>query len=366
MMKFRAMIDSDWEQFAFFAENNFVSSHPVNRTFMDFWFRKSDGSWSIQLGFRDDGTISAVNMMIDVPGRFIDHKTPLTWMSTSLAESDAQAHGLGGQMLFHSHRILPFICCTCANQNSLPINDALGLAFPELRLRRFVYMLTPKCLQIVQDNCQMQVETLFTENQFIDPHDNSIKKTWVENIPRDFNELWVVFSKDLNCVVERDLEYMQRRYLEAPYQQYHILEVRSDDHELRGLTIVRFQATSFGTCARIVDFIATPDSEFDVWCHTLHACNEKEALYADFFVMGTGQDKNLLETGFVLETDDNCIASIPNLLSPIDYRRWSYTFHVSGNLPHDVDDWMDPKKIWFTKGDGDRDWPTAQTILSKC
>jgi len=364
-MEYRAMTDNDWEQFVVFAEKNFVASHPVDRAFMEFWFRKSDGRWTVQLGFRDDGSVSAVNMMIEAPGRFTNHLTPLTWMSTALAEDDAQVLGLGGQMLFHSHRSLPFIGCTCANENSLPINNALGRSFDDLKIHRFVHVLSLKCLNIVKDECVEEVEQLYKEYQLKDPQNKGLKRSWLNYIPEDFDELWTVFSEELNCVVERNIDYMQNRYQDAPYQQYHFLVVRSIDKELHGLSVVRLQATSLGYCARIVDFIARPGIELDIWRHTLHACKEKDALYADFFVMGTGQDQALMEAGFVVETDENCVKGIPNLLSPIDYRSWTYTFHISGKLPKQTDNWMDTNKVWFTKGDGDRDWPTAHSITAK-
>ena len=163
-------------------------------------------------------------------------------------------------------------------------------------------------------------------------------------------------------MVERDLDYMNWRYLKSPYPKYLILVIRAENQELCGLSVIRFQPTTFGLGARIVDFVARPECKTDIWRHVLHACKEKEALYADFFVMGTGQDQALIESGFIIETDNNCISGIPNLLSPIDYRSWSYTFHISGTLPRQVDNWMDSDKVWFTKGDGDRDWPTVHSI----
>ena len=63
---------------------------------------------------RDDGSISAVNMMIEVPGRLGNVKLPLTWMSTAFAENESHNNNVGGLLLFRSHRKLPFIACSCA------------------------------------------------------------------------------------------------------------------------------------------------------------------------------------------------------------------------------------------------------------
>ena len=359
-MEFRDMTDADWPLFVSFAEKNFVDSHPIERDFMDFWFRRDDGSWTIQSAFRENGQMAAINMMVEAPGRIGNIRVPITWMSTALAEDDAQEIGIGGQMLFHSHRTLPFVGCTCANAQTLPINEALGLDFNGLKIRRFVRVLSKKCLQIVKEDCRNLVENKIGTLQY--PENKNLNRTWSEAVPIDFDELWNMFSSKLTCLVERNFQYIKRRYLNTPYIKYHLLVIRSLTHELHGLTIVRFQSTPFGKCARIVDFVARPGSETDVWRHTLHACLEKNCLYADFFVMGTGQDSSLNESGFSMETESNGLEGIPNLLAPIDYRRWTYTFHISGTLPRLIDDLRINNKVWFTKGDGDRDWPTPSTI----
>jgi len=359
-MEFRDMTDADWPLFVSFAEKNFVASHPIDRDFMNFWFRRSDGSWTIQSAFSENGSMAAVNMMVEAPGRIGDTRAPITWLSTIIAEEEAQKIGIGGQMLFHSHRTLPFVGCTCANSQSLPINEALGLDFPGLKMRRFVRVLTHECLKIVKGECHKLVKRKLGPLKY--PENQLLKRTWSNIVPDDFNELWIRFSSQFTCVVERSFTYMNRRYLNTPYFKYHLLIIRSLTKELHGLSIVRFQSTPSGQCARIVDFIALPGSETDIWRHTLQACMEKKCLYADFIVMGTGQDRYLREAGFSIESDRNGLEGVPNLLNPIDYRSWTYTFHISGTLPRLVDNWRVNNKVWFTKGDGDRDWPTPISV----
>jgi hypothetical protein len=359
-MKYRDMTDADWPIFIAFAEENFVASHPIDRMFIEYWFRRADGSWSIQLAQRDDSSIAAVNMMVEAPGRLCGVKTPLTWMSTAIAAKDAQSTGIGGQLLFNAHRTLPLACCTCANEKTLPINETLGLDFPGLMMRRFVCLITPECLQIVKKESRNQAKHIL--KPLMSPDNTDLQRVWTNVVPDGYEELWEAFSEHLFCLVERNREYMNRRYIDVPYQNYHLLAIRDRAEKLNGLSIIRFHSTPYGECARIVDFMALPGSETDVWRHTLHACFEKKSLYADFIIMGTGQDLSLLEAGFTLATDQNGLEDIPNLLSPIDYRRWSYTFHISGTLPREHDGWRENDKVWFTKGDGDRDWPTIYDL----
>ena len=49
-------------------------------------------------------------------------------------------------------------------------------------------------------------------------------------------------------------------------------------------------------------------------------------------VVGESQDKYLLELGFKLTNKNRLLKQIPNLLSPLEFRDWSYSFHLGGKL----------------------------------
>ena len=71
------------------------------------------------------------------------------------------------------------------------------------------------------------------------------------------------------------------------------------------------------------------------------------------FVVGNIQNNSLIKIGFF---KDKSITKhiIPNLLSPISYRKWDPFFYIGGSALFKK---ISPKKIWLTKSDGDRDWP---------
>ena len=66
-------------------------------------------------------------------------------------------------------------------------------------------------------------------------------------------------------------------------------------------------------------------------------------------------------TGFKKMNKNNKYYFIPNLMSPLNPRQWSQSFRISGKkiLKKRV---KNLNKIWFTKGDGDRDLPTQYDI----
>ena len=60
-------------------------------------------------------------------------------------------------------------------------------------------------------------------------------------------------------------------------------------------------------------------------------------------------------------TKNNIYSKIPNLLSPIEYRHWSPLFYIGGKEINKKL-FLNYKNIWFTKGDGDRDFPTQHDL----
>jgi hypothetical protein len=86
---------------------------------------------------------------------------------------------------------------------------------------------------------------------------------------------------------------------------------------------------------------------------------QKCALFVDFMVIGSCQNTFLTEGGYLASDEVTELEAIPHLLSPVEQRRWTNTFHMSGHLAKSDEAWRKPEAVYFTKGDGDRDWPTT-------
>ena len=353
------MKDKDWKSFVDFATKNLVKSFIINRSFNEFWFRRKNGTWSVQLA-KKNGEIVAINMLIETQGKICGTVAPFIWTSTAYANHEARKQGVVGLMLFNVHRNSPLVGSACANKKSLIINNELGSGIPNLKMRRFIYIYNLKCLKIVKKKHQT---TIKKNLKFIKYNANKkVLIRWSKNIPNDIEKLWSIFSKNFECCIQKNLNYLNKRYVKSPFQEYDILTFRNKSNSLLGVSIIRFQKTPLGICSRIVDFMSLPTYEFDIWQETLKECESKNSIFTDFIVMGTSQDKHILNAGFQLATKKNNFDEIPNLLSPIEYRKWSYTFHLSGYLPKKLKNWRHGDRIWFTKGDGDRDWPTPYDL----
>ena len=79
----------------------------------------------------------------------------------------------------------------------------------------------------------------------------------------------------------------------------------------------------------------------------------KKATYVDFFIVGDIQNNHLIKSGFFKDITKSKHV-IPNLLSPVSYRKWSPFFYLGGAA---LSKKIPIRKLWLTKSDGDRDWP---------
>ena len=356
---FSQMKNKDWKNFNKFTKEKLVKSFISNKKFNKFWFYKKK-NWSVQIMKRSDETISLINMTINTRCKFINKIIPFTWASTAYADKDVRSKGVFGLMMYNLNKKLPLLGLSCGNKNSLPINQAIGKEINGLKkMRRFIYVSNKKCNQIVQKKYRNLLNKFFYKNNTRE--DKKIFNSISKFAPKDLGFVWNKFSKKFTLCIYKDYKYIKWRYESCPFQKYSFLIFRDSKKKLLGLSIIRFQKTSYGECARIVDFISLPKYEKKIWDETINICVKKNVLFIDFIVVGTAQDKNLFSSGFLLADDKNNLNKIPNLLSPIEYRDWSYSFHIGGYLAKKTN-WNFKNKVWFTKGDGDRDWPTPNDI----
>lgn len=157
---------------------------------------------------------------------------------------------------------------------------------------------------------------------------------------------------------------MEWRYLQAPHIHYCLVEMRLGGR-LHAFAVLRFEPTPSGVVCRVLDMSADQESAVDAWCSVTELAESKGALFTDFMVIGTAQDEYLRDAGFELADAESGLDAIPHLLSPVEHRRWSGTFHMGGCVALADQGWRRPEAIYFTKGDGDRDWPTTYFVAKR-
>ena len=355
---FNLMQDNDWKLFESFVKKNLVKSFIVNKRFNKFWFKKK--KWSVFIK-KSSNKIYMLNMFLVFKAQYFKKKINLCWTSTGITVPGAKTKGVFGLSMFNLNKIFPIVVMACGNENSLPINESLGKTLDKLKLQRFIFSNNLKCIEMIKTDKRKIFKKEIFEKKKISQNYELIQK--LENkVPKDLNILWSKFSSDLSLSIVKNYKYFKWRYERAPYQKYYFITFRNQKkNQLLGISVIRFQKTKFGICARIVDFMSSSSAlSKKIWEGTIVECMKKNSLFVDFIVFGTKEDKFLKLSGFVL-IKEKLKKIVPNLLSPVENRDWSYSFHIGGYLSNLINKKY-KSKVWFTKGDGDRDWPTPYEI----
>ena len=265
-----------------------------------------------------------------------------------------------GLILFNIHRNTDVVGSISPNKNSFKLNSNLGLKIKNINLQRYIFLHNYSFKKILK----VDKKKLFNNKKINSlKNNNKIKSSWVSVIPKDYNNLWKKFSNKFYLCINKDLDYMKKRYLKNPFIKYSFLKIENLNKKMIGFSVVRFQTQKNIIFARIIEFISTNNNEINVWNEILYRNSQYGASLSDFFVVGNNQNLNLKKIGFNKMTKNNIYYNIPNLLSPLNYRHWTNNFHLGG-LMINKNDQKNLENIWFTKGDGDRDHPTNYDIKS--
>ncbi len=354
-MKIRAITDRDWPRLQDFVRAHFGFSHIPDRRFREHWFRNpfSEETWGGRLLERDDGTLAGALMVIVLPGWFAGKETRIAYLSTGVVEEDARAKGQGAALYLWAYRSFPLVLAMAGNELSAPLNALMGQDIPGVAMRRFLRLNRPEALDLCKPDARPDVS--------IEPPSAlpaGLTAQCLDGIPDDYDAFWRAVRQGLHCGIDKTAEYLDWR-CRAPYTDYRIIEVRREC-ALIGLAVCRSQETPPGPVVRVTDMIARPEDARDVW--TAVADATREALLADFLVVGSRYDAALREAGFECASSENGLDLVPHLLSPVEHRQWTSVFTLGGALAQADSDWRSAEAVYFTKGDGDRDWPTLYDL----
>lgn len=298
-------------------------------------------------------------MAIVVPMKFGDRVVPLAWISSGAADETARCRGAGSHLYFWVYKTFPLVGAMSGNEYSLSINSVLGRDISGVRMRRFIRIHDRRTLNLCLPDRRGRVQEWIRESD-LDPESGD-EAGWCDALPDEFEDLWRRVRTMFYCATERSREFMEWRYAQAPHVEYRWFEVRRHGR-LKALAVARFQPTPEGSACRVVDFIGEPQTAANAWRLLAHHASLEGALFTDFMVIGTSQDQGLKAGGFERVEAGNGLEAIPHLLSPIEHRPWSSTFHLGGRLAMDDSSWRNSAAVYFTKGDSDRDWPTAYDL----
>lgn len=352
----KALEDRDLKKFTLFCRKNLPKSFNYNPKFLKFWF-KYKNKWLIDL-IKLNKEIISINLKIRNKGLFNGKNCQIIWTSTAFTKLKRKKDPNIGILLLNIHRENDIVASISPNKFSYDLNNTLGYKIKNISLNRFIYIHNLKFIEIlIKDK-----KKLFSTKDISKiSKKKNIFSFWTKSIPKGYNKLWKEFSSKFKLCVNKDSNYLRRRYLQSPFQKYHLLKIYNNRNKLVGFSIIRYQEQKNVKIARIIEFISTKKYEKDIWKEIIHQNSLNNASISDFFVVGNDQNINLSHIGFKMMNYKNKYFCIPNLMSPLNHRQWSQSFRLGGKKfsPKNINNL---KKIWFTKGDGDRDHPTIYDV----
>ncbi len=362
-MKLRPILDGDWPRLQDFVRRHFGFSHIPDRRFHEHWFRNpfaAEGEpWGGRLLERADGSLAGALMVIVLPAWFAGRETRLGYLSTGVVEADARKAGQGAALYLWAYRAYPLVLAMAGNELSAPLNALMGRDIPGVAMRRFLRLNRPEALALCPPGEAGRVSVLPAPPP---APARGLSADWVDRAPDDYEPLWCEVRAGLSCALDKTAAYLRWR-CGAPYTDYRMLAVRSAGR-LTGLAVCRYQETPAGQVARVTEMVARPGDAADVWAAIADAT--RDAVMADFLVVGTIHDTALAGGGFREATADNGLDRLPHLLAPVEHRQWTSVFTLGGPLALADQSWRSAGAVYFTKGDGDRDWPTLWDLERRC
>ena len=352
----RRAVDSDWPSIKKLFKLNGITSHLDSFIFNKYWFNTSAvNEWNIFLVEDDSSSVRGIMMMIEAPVLLFGSSCIIGWISTGFVDQFKINSTFGAKLYLTIYRKYDLVGALCGNHNSSPINNLLGNSVLDLSMVRHLFVNCEGAFNI----CSKEKFALLNDKSKL-AHKENYEVHKLTTIPSDYSDLWNSVKINFDFIVNQTSDYLKWRYIDAPFLDYSIVQLRKDK-KLIALIITRIQSTPVGRALRILDIIVEKKHANNVVKEIGQFASDNNYMFVDFFVIGSYFNKSFKDAGFYNSEDDDIVNNIPNLLSPIDCRQWSGNFNVGGLMMSDIN-WNNPERILFTKGDGDRDWPTTNDI----
>jgi len=356
--------ENDWPELQRFLLNVVPSGHISNYDFNKHWFGRHDGNWSgfLVVDTEYDDHIVGIMMVIEVPVLLFNLEKKMGWISTGAVDETVRSTAVGPQLYFRIYKHYDVVGALSGNSNSLPINSLLGNSILDLTMVRYLFVNRKEVSALVNTDDIIPINSYDKLRE-----KDNYNITEQNSLPNGYSELWGKVKNNFDVVINKTAEYLEWRYIESPIIRYKILVINRNE-QLVAVSVVRIQETFAGNVLRVLELIVDDCDIASALSLVSQYSIDIGCIFTDFFVIGHYYNDALNDIGYLSSIKDKEVELIPHLLSPVEHRRWSNTFHLGGNSISDNCKWNDPRRILFTKGDSDRDWPTEYdvNIIDRC
>jgi len=190
------------------------------------------------------------------------------------------------------------------------------------------------------------------DSSIIKPNMGKLKR--ITRINKEYDYFWNKVKNRFPITINRTREYLNWRYFEHPFIDYHFLTLVIDN-QLQGYAVIRLEDNNEEVkAARLVDLISEEAYDEILLNHVISYCHEKVD-FIDFFCSGNFYNSSLISTGFF---NNNILdLKIPTVFNPIDFKRRSninFFCNNNNNNSYDID--IENIDNWYlVKSDSDQD-----------
>lgn len=337
---FKQVSENDLEDLSNYIKKYYKNSILSNKNFLSYEF-KLIKKYNIYI-LKFYNKIKGFNFVIKKIFLYKGLKHKLIWTSAAQI-SEKKYNFFFGLLIFDIHRKYPLVGAFSPNINSKKINDLIFKY--KYELQRYVLLLNSH--NKINGN---ELKYLFKKNLSKKLNKN-LTIQCSSKAKKKYETVTKNFAKNFDLIINKNLKYLINRYDNNNFIEYRYLEIYKSK-KLISVFVFRKQIYKSKIYYRVVDFFSS-NLNFNSWPILINYLISNNVTYVDFFVVGNIQNNSLIKAGFF---KDKSITKhiIPNLLSPISYRKWDPFFYIGGSALFKK---ISPKKIWLTKSDGDRDWP---------
>tara|TARA_B100000315_G_C14576063_1_gene587957 strand:- start:1231 stop:2310 length:1080 start_codon:yes stop_codon:yes gene_type:complete len=271
-------------------------------------------------------------------------------LSNLMVDQNYRQLGLGPFLVKKNEEESDVIISLAYNRTTNKIFELLNWRHDYI-LHRYI-----KILNIENVESLINAKIPFPKKKIVKTASNQlINKLKYFNSDNDF--FWNKIKYKYCYTVERNSFYLNWRYCNHPMFNYDIWQI-SENQNMQGYAITRTEKFDKFKLVRIVDFICDDDYEISLFNFITSHFYDKGYDFIDFFFSGDYHLKSLLTCNYLSDKYPP-LNKLPIDYSPLSRERNHIEFaFVVLNKGFIIDNnWMDVRKWYLVKGDGDQDRP---------
>jgi len=348
----RFLDNSDTTQLKIFYDKAYGEKHILNNLLHHDWQFKNNPNNGLStksiLVNESSSIIDSQLGFIPVELKLFENNYNSAWHISFYTLENFRGKGIGTKLIEYGNNFFDFTMVLSGSDGTKKIYlNTNGKDFGNLN--RYVGLLNKKRVEnYLQSSIKKNEIKIFNDEKY------EIQR--ITKLNEDYENFWIKVKERYPITVNRTKKYLDWRFLEHPFLDYHFLLLK-ENNSIMGFAIIRFEDNNEELkAARLVDLIVFKNFEKIILNLISHYCLKK-ADFIDFFCTGSFYKKSFNEMNFFNNLYEKL--SFPTVFNPIDLtRRTEMNFFLKNNTSDNFDGKLsDIENFYFVKADSDQDRP---------